>query len=124
MGYCIEMKESNILIKKEKQEELLHELNNWAKSKNCIMWANKYELENETDLEDFFGEMRYECEFKEQNIVDLCFYGEKLGNDMQFFEIVLKYSKDGSYIEMLGEDGDLWRYQYINGKYGEYRPNF
>ena len=43
------------------------------------------------------------------------FEGEKSGDDMVLFKAIAPFVEPGSYIEMVGEDGYLWRF-YFDGK--------
>lgn len=52
----------------------------------------------------------------EGNITDIEFHGEKLYEDFSLFQSLAPYVKDGSYIEMMGEDGEQWRWVFANGK--------
>ena len=46
---------------------------------------------------------------------EIYFDGEKLGDDAILFEAIAPYVKKGSFIEMNGEDGCIWQWQF-NGK--------
>lgn len=49
------------------------------------------------------------------NITELEFIGEKLGDDFKIFQSIAPYVQDGSYIWMIGEDGDQWRWVFQAG---------
>lgn len=49
------------------------------------------------------------------DITDINFEGEKLGDDIILFEAIAPYVEAGSYIQMQGEDGLIWRWVF-NGK--------
>jgi hypothetical protein len=51
----------------------------------------------------------------DHNIIDLEFTGEKLGDDTKLFNCIAQFVEDDSYIEMVGEDGDVWRWVFKNG---------
>ena len=44
------------------------------------------------------------------------FEGEKYGDDDLIFNAIAPYVEDGSYIQMNGEDGAIWRWVFENGK--------
>ncbi len=46
----------------------------------------------------------------EGDINNITFDGEKLGDDNAFFDAIAPLVKAGSYIEMVGEDGERWRW--------------
>lgn len=61
-------------------------------------------------LEDSLGFQGYSINYDDAgNVVGLSFNNEKWYDDTLFFDIFAKYVEKGSYIEMSGEDGDLWR---------------
>ena len=56
------------------------------------------------------------------NITDLDFTGEKLWDHDEMFKEIAPYVEDGSYIEMHGEDGSMWRWVFKNGVCHEIDP--
>lgn len=46
------------------------------------------------------------------NIVRLDFEGQSLGDDDKLFGAIAPFVKAGSYIEMIGEDGERWRWLF------------
>ena len=53
------------------------------------------------------------------NICGIDYNGEKLGIEEEMFRLLAPYVKSGSYIEMVGEDGGLWRWVFENGAFKE-----
>lgn len=49
------------------------------------------------------------------NIVGISFRGDKLGEEFRVFQSIAPYVKEGSYLHMIGEDGDQWRWVFRNG---------
>jgi len=47
------------------------------------------------------------------------FTGEKYGDDPILFKAIAPFVEDGSYIEMQGENGEIWRWVFNNGKFKE-----
>ena len=45
----------------------------------------------------------------------LNFGGEKIGDDQVLFDAIAPFVKEGSYLQMQGEDGCIWRW-YFDGK--------
>jgi hypothetical protein len=43
------------------------------------------------------------------------FIGEKLGQDFLLFQTIAPFVEDGSFIQMHGEDGCIWQWQFKNG---------
>jgi hypothetical protein len=61
---------------------------------------------------------------QEGNITNVNFEGEKLNEDYLMFDGIAPVVKDGSYIEMLGEDGDRWRWCFKDGKCHEIHAEY
>lgn len=60
------------------------------------------------------GRWMFELDEK-NNVVEINFDGEK-GRDDDELKPLAPYVKDGSYVEMMGEDGARWRWIFKNGK--------
>lgn len=88
-------------------ENIIKDIKEWAKGKTHLMWIEKSILLKCDNVEDLFDNLRYEVKYYDASdsyrITD--FFGEKLGEDKEIFEILSKYLEDG-FIEFLGEDGD------------------
>lgn len=69
-----------------------------------------------------FAELMAECwwsvEYDEdENVVGITFEGEKQGYcEEEALEVIAEYVKEGSYVEMKGEDGERWKWEFRNGK--------
>jgi len=58
----------------------------------------------------------------EGEIIELYFNGDKLACDEDImFQAIAPYVEDGSFIEMVGEDGDCWRWIFKDAKCKEVR---
>ena len=56
-------------------------------------------------------EWRYPVGYdSEGNVTSVGFEGEKLGDEEYLFEAIAPFVKAGSYIEMYGEEGHIWRW--------------
>jgi len=54
------------------------------------------------------------------NVIDLDFAGDKLAYDEdKMFQKIAPFVEDGSFIEMRGEDGAMWRWVFSDGKVRE-----
>jgi len=88
---------------------------------SCFSWVDMVGLEGSTTLEAALEAWRWEAETSEStgDITTINFMGEKLGDDVTLFEALARYVESGSFIEMQGEDGALWRWCFDNGKFSE-----
>ncbi len=116
MGYCIEIKECNLLIRKENVSKALELLKDFTKRKAHIMFVNKRTVLDSKMLSEAMEEYRWGIESKEYGVELEYFYGENLGDDFEMFNAIAPVVEEGSYIEMHGEDGETWRWVFENGK--------
>jgi len=56
------------------------------------------------------------------DIIDIRFDGEKLGDEALLFDALAPFVREGSYIEMHGEDETWWRWWFHNGGCHEVTP--
>jgi len=115
MGYCIEQRDSKFFIDKKYFNEALVAVKSLAGKK---MYDDDYL--NADSLADAIGEWRWDVTIDTSgNIVDIEFLGEKLGDDKILFDVLAPFVKTGSYIEIQGEDGELWRWVFDGEKCNE-----
>lgn len=89
MGYCMSMNDSKFFVSTE--------------NVGRVMAATR----------------RYSYEFKfddDGNITDIDFVGDKLADDEVLFQKIAPYVREGSFIEMEGEDGECWKWVFKGGK--------
>jgi len=80
-------------------------------------WVRTNEFFSAADLERAFSAWRWETDCDDAgNLISIEFQGEKAGDDKIFFDAIAPYVVSGSYIEMQGEDGCLWRWSFKKGK--------
>lgn len=89
MGYCMSMSKSSFFVSSENVGRFL-----------AVLWKYPYDYELDTD----------------GNIKKIKYVGEVLGDDYSLFQKVAPYVRDGSFIEMYGEDGEQWRWVFKDGK--------
>ena len=61
---------------------------------------------------------------KTGDIVNLMFCGEKAGDDERLFAQLAPFVERGSYIQMSGEDGAVWRWVFKDGFCREVSPQW
>ena len=131
MGYYIEIIDSKVKIKKENFEEALLKLKHLFKPgtlhydyvfiegtkypKYSFIATEKVILSNSID--EALEEIRYKPKFdKIGNIVNLEFTGEKYGDEIILFSTLAPFIEDGSFLKFRGEDGCIFRFDFLNGK--------
>jgi len=120
MGYCVDLQDNNFRFKKEDSENIFKALKEFANNVKKLMWADEYSILHAEDIEECFEELRYPLiengEFYE---IDY-FSGEKLGDEDKIFNSIAKYIEKDTYLEFVGEDGDVFRLVF-DGEKCEYK---
>lgn len=132
MGYCMNLREESFKIKKKNVAPCLKALKelanqtlkgtgftiiNGKKTKQQFAWVSTETFANAKTLKESLEEWRWDIEMKEDGSVDgISFSGEKIGDENHLFEAIAPYVESGSYIEMSGEDGLIWRWKFEKGK--------
>ena len=108
------------------QEKLLKDVDakggggTWSggkKTESNYAWVDNDEIKNAKNLGDICKAFRWEPEYdKNGDIVSLNFCGEKYGDEDCLFEAIAPYIKNGSFIEVIGEDDCRWRWIFKKGK--------
>ena len=133
MGYCVQQINSKFLIRTENISNCLNAIQALANLANYAQeqirsgnyreryfpWVHTEEIKNVKNIGDAFNIWGYEicCGDNEtEDITEIYFIGEKLGQEGIMFEAIAPYVEDGSFIEMLGEDGERWKWCFENGE--------
>jgi len=84
-------------------------------------WVDTRKFLRAETLEDAFRAWRWAIDIDENtgDAVAIEFEGDKLGDDEKFFKAIAPFVEDGSYIDMIGEDGYAWRWLFGGGKLKE-----
>ena len=89
MGYCMDMQDAQFFVSAENTGRV------FAMTEN---YCYNFKLNAEGD------------------ITAIEFQGEKLRDDYEMFQKIAPFVRDGSFLEMMGEDGALWRWVFRNGR--------
>jgi hypothetical protein len=135
MGYCMSQENAEFRIAKSKHAAAIKKLKELMKRTDLMRggsnlggkwiphfsWVETDEVLNATSLAEVMEAFRWTVEHDadDGNITSISFSGEKLGDDQHFFEAIAEFVDDGSFIEMRGEDGALWRWIFSGGKVTE-----
>jgi len=84
-------------------------------------WVTNNEFLEANTLQDAIIAWRWNIGLDREtgDVCEIFFEGEKLGDDEALFKALAPYVEDGSYIEMSGEEGALWRWEFNNGEVEE-----
>ena len=123
MGYCMEQRDRTFKIKAEKIDSAFNACKKMITPDANYAWVDLTELENATTLKEFIDVWGWEVVETKEGIVDIGFCSEKLGDDRELFDVIAPYVESGSFIEMIGEDGEMWRWVFEDGKCKEITPD-
>ena len=79
-------------------------------------WVNTDKYKNATTLEEAVIAWRWQlCGPEDGDVTEMFFDGEKLGDDEHLLRAIAPFVKDGSWIEIEGED-ERWRWCFAGGE--------
>lgn len=120
MGYYIKQRDVEFTIKAENKEKALKaikKLTNTKSGNDSFAWVNMKKARETDNLNEALIAWRWIAyEDNNGNIDCLAFDGEKWGSCSLMFSAIAPYVKKGSYIEMSGEEGEIWRWQFDGKK--------
>lgn len=122
MGYCMTLREEDFYISLEESQRgfpIVKKslLKMRRKRTSPFAWVYDEEIKNAKSLEYILDSFSWEADTDaEGNIISIYFQSEKLGDEKILFDIIAPFVSDNSYIEMSGEDGDIWRWVFKDGK--------
>lgn len=127
MGYYIEQRNCDFFIEKEKFPHLLEAIKALAgcpdnmtgriDNSPSYAWVDMGKLASSTSVADALKAWRWNPDFDEDgNINYIWFEGQKYGDDPVLFEQIAPWVRDDSFIEMQGEQGEIWRWVFQNGE--------
>jgi len=121
MGYVVFQRDSKFRIPKATHQRALDRLKSLAGYEPIVdsmgphfSFVRQAELAKAVDLADALQTWRWEPEQSEEDrsIIGIHFTGEKYGDEDLLFAAIAPYVEAGSYLEMIGEDGALWRWVF------------
>jgi hypothetical protein len=116
MGYCMTQQDSKFIIKIGNHKEALAAIKALAGKETCgdhFSWVDTSDFKKARNLAEALDAWRWKVEVGEDyNIVGISFEGQKLGDDETLFRAIAPFVEPGSFIEMQGEDGCLWRWLF------------
>ena len=108
MGYRIYIREVDLRIRKENFDAALSAV----KAAFSSSWTEHLDT-----FEEAMSDFGYAPEYDEDGNIDgFEFIGEKLRNDREFWDTVAPFVEEGCYLEVEGDDLEIWRWKFRNGK--------
>jgi len=125
MGYCIEQRDSRFTLKAENKANallaikalagLVERMNGGNSSGDrWFSWVDTEEFVTAKTLAEATDAWGWGIseDSKTGDVMGIYFDGEKLGDDRVMLEAIAPYVEKGSYIEMEGEDGAIWKWVF------------
>jgi hypothetical protein len=128
MGYCMNTRSTKFFMRSSDLEPALQAIKDlmnrasdigggasyrMGQTERFFSWVNTVEVTSSLTFVDAMRAWRWAVELdNDANAVDIEFWGEKLGDDHYLFEVIAPWVEEGSYIEMHGEDGAIWRWTF------------
>lgn len=125
MGYYITYMEDNFKILKANHDKALAAIKGLAGRETIVgyggephfSWVHIKEFVEARHIEDAFQAWRWEVNFSDVgDIQGIYFTGEKWGDDEVLFGAIAPFVVDDSYIQMRGEEGEIWRWVFKDGE--------
>ena len=120
MGICIELDDVDVVIPRENIPALMEGLRELSEKK--LDWVEDYfpslEVEEYSSQEELlvmvFGDLRYSIILTPDGIEVEEFLGEKAGSDKIIWNTLAPYVKEGSHMDWVTEDHDLYSYVFAD----------
>lgn len=121
MGYYSELTYANIDISKELIRDMTMALARFLlENKKIREWygINESVLKDDNiDVDELFESLGWGLDYDNEGNVDGMYTDpSKHYYELEIFNIIAPYVEAGSYLQMQGEDGDIWRW-YFDGKH-------
>jgi hypothetical protein len=127
MGYYISLRYSNFYIERDRKEEALRLFKNnmlayvdilgrgGSLTAKWFSWTDTAFLLAATTIEEVLDHFGWAPEHDDkENIIDLYFENEKIGQEDLLFKTIAPCVREGSFLDIDGEEGEMWRW-YFDG---------
>jgi hypothetical protein len=121
MGYSMQQMDQDFFIKSKYNQEAINAIHAIPPSKFGYAWVDNT-FKQESTLRGLFYKWRWDISEDSDGIHEIYFNGEKSGDDLVLFEAIAPYVHEGSFIQMVGEDGAIWRWSFKNKECTEIYP--
>ena len=119
MGYHISQRGDKFRMESDQVGEAYLTLKHYAE-RNEMSWVNQDTCAKEDDFKTLMSECQWDIEIDGNGtVIGITYNGEKCGDQEQVLKVLAPYVKNRSWIEMQGEDGEVWRYAFYKGTFEE-----
>jgi hypothetical protein len=127
MGYYMNQADARFAIKKENEDRCLQAIKDLAGPTKDYSWVDNKAVSEAKSLAEAFDLWRWPIQADDEGEFAanyISFRGDKSGSEDVLFEAIAPFVEHGSYIQMDGEDGCVWRWWFVGGKCRETQPNW
>lgn len=119
MGYYITQQDQDFCIKKKNRSAALAAIKTLS-DRRSYSWVHRNDVRKSSTFEMAMHAWRWEVHLNKQgDATSIYFEGQKHGDDAILFAAIAPYVESGSYIEMRGEDGEMWRWVFEDKLFAE-----
>lgn len=107
--------EFDFMILKRNIVPVMETLIKWSaeEKRSWVEHSNMEEAYKKGDIEGMFDELGwYICFDPQENIDTIEFHQEKMGDEELWLREIAPFVEEGSYLQMRGEDGEMWRWVF------------
>lgn len=134
MGYSARVTETDFHMNAADKEPALQAikalagkgtLTDWPSGRRRYSWVDDEDYVNAPTFELAMQAWGWPVETDEAgNVIDINFEDgdNKLGDEDVLWAAIAPFVADGSYIQMIGEDGEIWRWLFTNGAARNVKP--
>ena len=129
MGYCMLQDKNDFTMKAENFDKALEAIKKLATQTDKMRFGGSFagvdtdEFLNAKTLKEALDAwgigIEQDGDNEEADINYIHCHSEKLGQEAVVLEAIAPYVENDSYIEMHGEDGSIWRWIFLDGKFEE-----
>lgn len=121
MWYMVSINQADFAFHKKYEEEIVKRIKNLS-NQIRLRRIHKPDVEAANDVYELFRAVRYSI-YPNGDYLELeCFLGESYGDEQVIFNEIADLLEPESYIEYIGEDGELFRLVIKDGKCLEIYP--
>ena len=122
MGYYIYTTESTAKIKLSNIDKAVETFKEWQRNNPRLGFTTIDDILSSKNIKELLNSLRYDCTIDFEYVYITDFIGEKYGEELTIHKVLAPFIEDNGYIEYRGEDGDIWRHIFKNGKASEIHP--
>ena len=122
MGYRASQTDANIFVSFEHMNQMLDATQEYENMYPRFSGKPSQFTTIQQAMDYYFWSVDIDEVDGEKCIIEIHFTGEKIRSEKKFLKVIAPYVDPGSYIEMCGEDGCMWRWTFNDNTCYELSP--